>query len=333
MAQRRLTGEDANFYRLALLVLLTLLAVVGLHASTSQPDWSSHTRLHDAEVAGGLEALAVALLLVLAVRNRRASQGPPLVIRLRTALMYVLAAGVLALGITLVDLLVNLHLPAETGRGARPAPISQPGRLRLPKTAAPSSSSFPTGEVLYGLAAALLLAAIVALAVKALRHRRLEPLPELQPPAEEYGETLEDAILGGRRALLELDDARAAIIACYMAMEASLAQAGTARTVAETPDELLAKAAKELLISPGPASRLTSLFYEARFSSHPLDNSHRDAAERALAELASELGGRRAAPVEVGVGPVGAGEAGAGEAGAGQGGVGQGGVGQAGVGL
>ncbi len=104
----------------------------------------------------------------------------------------------------------------------------------------------------YGLVAALLLAAIVVLAVKAFRSRRLEALPELQPPAEEYGDTLQEAILGGQRALLELDDARTAIIACYVAMEQSLAQAGAARSVAETPDELLAKAARELLISPGP---------------------------------------------------------------------------------
>ena len=70
--------------------------------------------------------------------------------------------------------------------------------------------------------------------------------------AEDYSSTLEEALLGGRRALLELDDARAAIIACYVAMEESLARAGTAR-LAETPDELLAKASSTLLISAGAA--------------------------------------------------------------------------------
>jgi Domain of unknown function (DUF4129) len=301
-AHRRILTQDANFYRVALLVLLTLLAVVGLHATTSQPAWGSHTKLHDAEVAGGLEALAIVLLLVLAVRNRRASNGPPLVVRLRTALMYVLGAGIVALTITLLDLLVNLHLPSETGQAEKGVPALHPVRLRAPKSSAPASSSFPISEVLYAIFAALLLAAIVALAVKAVRSRRHQQLPDFQLPAEEYGSTLEEAILGGQRALLELDDARAAIIACYMAMEESLAQAGTARSVAETPDELLAKAAKQLLISPGPASQLTSLFYEARFSSHPLDTSHREAAERSLAELASELGSRRMATAEAGAG-------------------------------
>jgi hypothetical protein len=38
------------------------------------------------------------------------------------------------------------------------------------------------------------------------------------------------------------------------------------------------------------ARRLTVLFYEARFSSHPLGADKRDAATRALDDLAAELG-------------------------------------------
>ncbi len=37
------------------------------------------------------------------------------------------------------------------------------------------------------------------------------------------------------------------------------------------------------------AARLTALFYEARFSSHPLGRGQRDAAEQALDELALVL--------------------------------------------
>ena len=40
----------------------------------------------------------------------------------------------------------------------------------------------------------------------------------------------------------------------------------------------------------GAAGRLTALFYEARFSTHPLDAGQRDAASAALDELAAELG-------------------------------------------
>ena len=48
----------------------------------------------------------------------------------------------------------------------------------------------------------------------------------------------------GRSALRTVDDARAAIIACYVAMENSLAERGAARAVADTPDELLARATR-----------------------------------------------------------------------------------------
>jgi hypothetical protein len=278
------------------------LAVLGLHASVAQPAWDSHSKVHDAEVVGALEGVAIVLFLLMAWRSRRRSSGQLLVTKLRTALKYALGAGVLALAVTLVDLLVNVHMSnGATGPGTRPARLAPPGRLRLPKTPAASTSNFPISEVLYGLLAALLLAAIVVVAVKALRSRPWEAGPDLEPPAEEYGSTLQEAILGGQRALLELDDARAAIIACYVAMEESLARAGTARSVAETPDELLAKAADRLLISAGAASRLTSLFYEARFSSHPLDDTQKEAAQRALAELAAELDSRRV--VEAGTAP------------------------------
>ena len=37
------------------------------------------------------------------------------------------------------------------------------------------------------------------------------------------------------------------------------------------------------------AARLTALFYEVRFSSHPLDHRQREEAERALDELAAAL--------------------------------------------
>ena len=85
------------------------------------------------------------------------------------------------------------------------------------------------------------------------------------------------------------DDAKAAIIACYVAMEESLERAGTARAAADTPDELLARAAGSGLVRTGAAARLTALFYEARFSSHPMPLEQRDEAQRALAELADSL--------------------------------------------
>jgi predicted ArsR family transcriptional regulator len=84
-------------------------------------------------------------------------------------------------------------------------------------------------------------------------------------------------------------------------MEQSLARAGTARADAETPDELLARAAAAGVVQGREAGRLTELFYEARFSSHPVPPAHRDEARAALEVLAADLRdkiARRAAEAE-----------------------------------
>src|SRR5258708_34009754 len=77
-------------------------------------------------------------------------------------------------------------------------------------------------------------------------------------------------------------------------MERSRADRGTARTVADTPDELLARAVAAGTVRGAAAGRLTALFYEARFSTHPLGAGQRDAASAALDELADELAAKPA---------------------------------------
>lgn len=98
------------------------------------------------------------------------------------------------------------------------------------------------------------------------------------------------AISAGDSALREPAlDARAAIIACYVAMERVLAEHGAAREVADTPAELLDRAVGAGLIRSDAALRLTDLFREARFSSHPMGEADRTRATAALAELADDL--------------------------------------------
>jgi uncharacterized membrane protein YgcG len=109
--------------------------------------------------------------------------------------------------------------------------------------------------------------------------------------AEQEDESdLLEAVESGRSALGQFDDAQAAIIACYVAMEQSLGRAGAGRAVADTPDELLARAAEQGLVQGDAAARLTALFYEARFSTHPMPFAKRDEAQWALGELAASLG-------------------------------------------
>ena len=137
--------------------------------------------------------------------------------------------------------------------------------------------------------------ALVICAVLISRMKARVPGGYAAGVAEDDSTELDKAVESGRTALRAVDDARAAIIACYVAMEGSLAGAGAARTAAETPDELLARAVASGLIHGPAAGRLTGLFYEARFSSHPLADAAKNDARQALDAISAELRSKRAA--------------------------------------
>jgi hypothetical protein len=90
----------------------------------------------------------------------------------------------------------------------------------------------------------------------------------------------------------ELDtgaDAREAVIACYVRMERALADAGSPKRPDESPLELLDRVLGEQDVPAADARRLTDLFSEARFSTHPVTDGMRDAARRSLAAIAGAL--------------------------------------------
>lgn len=177
----------------------------------------------------------------------------------------------------------RLFRPARLGaRGPRPVAVHRAGR---------SHGGYVGLDLRYVLIAVLVPAIIVAVIVIWRRRRRLARFDRLTEPPDDTGTPVElaRAVVSGRMALRELDDARSAIIRCYLAMEGSLAEAGAARSAAETPDELLGRAVAGGLVHAAPARRLTALFYEARFSTHPMPMSRRDEAEQALADLAAVL--------------------------------------------
>ena len=274
--------------RLGLPALLVLLVLAGLRGVAGTDGWAGQYTRDDVVVGGALEALLAVLLVVLAVRAHRAPREAFVAARLRSMLLYLLAAA--AIAIPLVLLLGHVH-----GTGRPRGTQNLPGLHRLPRlrTAAPSAhaagSAFPLSDVLYGLLVALLVAAVLFCWALLSRRRRGRPAAEPGPEPDDEPAGLRAAVESGRAALRRLDDARAAIIACYAAMEQSLARAGTARAMADTPDELLARAVAAGLARSPAATRLTALFYEARFSTHPLGQGDRDAAERALTEIAASL--------------------------------------------
>jgi uncharacterized protein DUF4129 len=283
--------------RLLPLALLVVLAFAGLRGAVHAPRWNGPFRAQGVAIGIALEVV-LGVLLVITLRRDRAERraaamrpysaadgevGVPAA--LRFALKWLLGAGMAAIAAVLIS---NLHLHFFIKPHPLPfRPASVPRRRpTVPQRQLPTYH-FPVGPVLYGLLVFVIVAAVAISLWWAARQ--LRPALPAAPAGEADAEELREAVESGRQAFAELDDARAAIIACYLAMERSLADRGAARGVADTPDELLARVVSAGIAGGTAARRLTDLFYEARFSTHPLGSRQRDEASAALDELAAEL--------------------------------------------
>jgi hypothetical protein len=276
--------------RLLLTALLIAAVLVGLRGGFTLHGWRGPYRRDGIAVGIALEAVLAALLITLLIRGRHHSDDFR-VQRLRGVLRFALLAGLVAIPAVLL-LAAPLHphpLPPRPP-AAQPQQTVYPTPTRLPRPSAPFHVRLT--DVLYAL---LVLALIAGIVVCVVLLRRRRPGLDAEPPEASVAEgqrgDLREAVSSGRRALADLDDARAAIIACYVAMERSLAAAGADQEAADTPDEFLGRAAAAGLVRGTAAGELTRLFYEARFSAHELSSVQRDAAQEALEQLAADLGG------------------------------------------
>ncbi len=276
--------------RVALAALLVAVVLAGIGAAIPHTSWTAGP-MHGQGTALGVALEAVlAALLVAAERHRRRvpAVGQPAA-GLRSVLRVVLMGALVA-----IPVLALINRAGKFRVRPRPAIKLPPSRGGHGHGRMPKLGPWFQGDLelaLYALLALVLLVGIVACLMLLRRaHRRgpsFEDFDEITD--DEAQEQLREAVQSGQAALREVDDARLAIIACYVAMEQSLAGAGAARGDAETPDELLDRAAAAGLVHGGEAARLTALFYEARYSTHPLAGERRDEARRALEVLAASL--------------------------------------------
>ncbi|HEX4246638.1 MAG TPA: DUF4129 domain-containing protein [Pseudonocardia sp.] len=136
--------------------------------------------------------------------------------------------------------------------------------------------------------------ALVALAALIIVLLRRTVTVELEDEAEETpAEAVAKAVAAGQAAVQDraITDPREAIVACFAAMERALAGLGgdIAPREADTPGEVLTRGVRGAKIPEGPAHALLELFREARFSEHPMHESDRDSADRALTEILASL--------------------------------------------
>jgi hypothetical protein len=110
-------------------------------------------------------------------------------------------------------------------------------------------------------------------------------------------ESLVQAVDAADEGLRAHADPRAAVLAAYAAMArqlaTGLARHGRGTHGSDTAGELLDRAVTAGLVSGAPATTLTDLFREARFSTHPMGEDSRQSALACLAEVREQLGARR----------------------------------------
>lgn len=304
---RRPHGPGALTARLAVAAAAVAVTAAGLRAATGSASWADGPwHQHGIALGAGLEVVFAGLLVAVQVRRRRDRGAGLPAAGLRAGLRAFLVAALIA-----IPVLVLINAAGQIP--ARRAPRSQrqpPGPVHLPSPSARPHVGAVTGgrldftPVLYALLIALILVAAAIGVILVRRRARPADWADLgDEPEDEPEAALRRAVQSGQAALGEVDDARLAIIACYVAMEGSLGRAGTVRGAAETPDELLGRAAAAGLAGGAAAATLTALFYEARFSSHPLPAAARVQARDALAGLAAALADRAAREAAAAVGP------------------------------
>src|SRR6478609_11306703 len=127
-----------------------------------------------------------------------------------------------------------------------------------------------------------------------INRRRPEPKPEHidfdvlddpEPLAEEIREDADDQL-----ALLLGGSARNAIVACWDRFEEQAERVHAARQSWETSSEFILRLLDRVSADPAAVTRLESLYHEARFSSHEIDETRREAAVEALHAIHLSLG-------------------------------------------
>lgn len=89
---------------------------------------------------------------------------------------------------------------------------------------------------------------------------------------------------------------RNAIVACWMRLEADVADAGLPRRASETSSEYVERIIGRSSVDPAPITELAALYREARFSVHELDDEHRERAALALDRVVDALHVRSEVP-------------------------------------
>lgn len=314
-----MSGVDKTTGRVVTLVVLLLVTVVALrgYVPGSERAPQAHTLGSAAAFIVivallGVSVAVVAIAVGARLRNRRAvaastagradwyrgGVGQPKWRRLLIGLGLIVACMVVVL--SLAVLLTRLVGQVGIDQPSLQPPLSTPtpdSGTAPPAQHPPSQAGGSMLGYLYATTA-LFLVVLAAGTVAASRRQRnaAEPHPvspqdrELSAP-EVRPESLARAAQLGLAEIGDLTrEPRDAIIACYASMERELTTVpGAAPQDFDTASEVLTRAVDHAALRPDSAAQLVTLFAEARFSVHVMNEGHRDEAVRALRQVLTEL--------------------------------------------
>ena len=267
--------------------VLVLVGVVAVASSGSTPAGTDRTRPPADTIVDTFWSLMLVLFVVAAgvfvygLTQRKA-------IAREMALRRYPRTGVTFLGFLLIAAVISyfrlrgwkppaVQQPGEPIFPAQPHPVPTEGQGVVDRT--PEFAWIPV-LVIVGLAAIAIAAFVLA------ERRKRHPLaPDDAAAAEEVAGLLDDSLDDLRME----QDPRRAVIAAYARLERALSTAGLPRMRAETAEEYVARILGRLEVERRPVERLTELFEAAKFSDHEVDETMKDEAIDALAEIRDEL--------------------------------------------
>ena len=210
--------------RPALAACLLALVAVGLRGTVPPPALNGAYRHDGLLIAAAAEAVLACLLVALLIRHSRAPDDAVIAAQLRKLLTYIVVIGLIAIPVAYVfDVAAHVHLalrPLRPRHGAQrralpSAAPRQPPRQRAHRDHLPLA--LVAAVAVYGLVRFIAAyrgtwtgwrGRAASAAIEPARRGRRRP-------------SCREVVESGRSALRLLDDARAAIIACYVAMEQS----------------------------------------------------------------------------------------------------------------
>jgi hypothetical protein len=319
-------GIDKATARVVALIVLLIIAAAALRGYLPAHDYAARVqpgpgRAALAFVVVALSATLTVLAIAIIARLRDPRAMPPGPGGLSGMLggragrpswrVLLIGLAVTVAWLLIAMLLARLWFPhAVTPSASAPGPdqgtAPARGTAPVPKLHPPDDSGDMLG-ILLASTIPMLILIVVGTLIMSRRRRRAASQGAL--PHDNDGDDAESSAAPKRSkslvraaecGLAEIADLkrepRAAIIACYAAMERELANVpGAVPQDFDTATEVLARAVEHHALHADSAVQLVNLFAEARFSPHEMNERHRELAVDALQVVLGELGSRSAA--------------------------------------